>query len=185
VLLFGGQVREALSLVKRARHLARGMTPRLRAWLAAAHAEASAIAGNARDTLRALDQADEAFQGVEPGSGPRWLSYFDQAHLVGWKGHCLVLVGQPDTALAVLQEALDSVDASFVRARAGALVDLATLHLRQGGSTRPATHSLRRSGWPARRSPPRTSDASSMCADACGPGTQRAPSANWTSYLTG
>ena len=62
----------------------------------------------------------------------RWLSYFDHAHLVRWKGHCLVLVGQPDTALAVLQEALDSVDASFVRARAGALVDLATLHLRQG-----------------------------------------------------
>jgi tetratricopeptide (TPR) repeat protein len=132
VLLFGGQVREALSLVKRARHLARGTRPRLRAWLAAAHAEASAIAGNAGDTLRALDQADEAFQQVQPGSGPRWLSYFDQAHLVRWKGHCLVLVGQPDTALAVLQEALDSVDASFVRARAGALVDLATLHLRQG-----------------------------------------------------
>src|SRR6266508_2872403 len=132
VLLFGGQVREALSLVKRARHLARAATPRLRAWLAAAHAEASAIAGNAGDAFRALDQADEAFQQVEPGSGPRWLSYFDQAHLVRWKGHCLVLVGQPETTLAVLQEALDSVDASFVRARAGSLVDLATLHLRQG-----------------------------------------------------
>jgi tetratricopeptide (TPR) repeat protein len=132
VLLFGGQVREALSLVRRARHLARGTTPRLRAWLAAAHAEASAIAGKAADALRALDQADEVFQLVEPGSGPRWLSYFDRAHLVRWKGHCLVLVGQPETALAVLQEALDSVDVSFVRARAGALVDLATLHLRQG-----------------------------------------------------
>jgi tetratricopeptide (TPR) repeat protein/transcriptional regulator with XRE-family HTH domain len=132
VLLFGGQVREALSLVKRARHLARGTTPRLRAWLAAAHAEASAIAGNTGDALRALDQADEAFQQVQPGVGPRWLSYFDQAHLVRWKGHCLVLVGQPENVLAVLQEALDSVDASFVRARAGALVDLATLHLRQG-----------------------------------------------------
>jgi tetratricopeptide (TPR) repeat protein len=132
VLLFGGQVREALSLVKRARYLARAARPRLRAWLAAAHAEASAIAGNASDALRALDQADEAFRQVEPGSGPRWLSYFDQAHLVRWKGHCLVLVGQPETTLAVLQEALDLVDASFVRARAGALVDLATLHLRQG-----------------------------------------------------
>jgi len=43
-----------------------------------------------------------------------------------------VLVGEPETALVVLREALDSVDASFVRARAGALVDLATLHLRQG-----------------------------------------------------
>jgi hypothetical protein len=42
-----------------------------------------------------------------------------------------VLVGQPETTLAVLHEALDSVDSSFVRARAGALVDLATLHLRQ------------------------------------------------------
>jgi tetratricopeptide (TPR) repeat protein len=132
VLLFGGQVREALSLVKRARHLARGTSPRLRAWLAAAHAEVAAIAGNAADSLRALDQADEAFQHVEPGSGPSWLTYFDQAHLVRWKGHCLVLVGQPETALAMLQEALDSVDASFVRARAGALVDLATLHFRQG-----------------------------------------------------
>ena len=132
VLLFGGQVREALSLVKRARHLARTATPRLQAWLAAAYAEASAIAGNAGDTLRALDQADAAFQQVEPGSGPRWLSYFDQAHLARWKGHCLVLVGQPETTLAVLHEALDSVDSSFVRARAGALVDLATLHLRQG-----------------------------------------------------
>lgn len=69
---------------------------------------------------------------MEPGTGPRWLSYFGEAHLVRWKGHCLVLVGQPETALAVLQEALDSVDASFVRARAGALVDLATPHLRQG-----------------------------------------------------
>jgi tetratricopeptide (TPR) repeat protein len=132
VLLFGGQVREALSLVKRARHLARGTTPRLQAWLAAAHAEALAIAGDAGATLRALDQADGAFQQVEHGSGPRWLTYFDQSHLVRWKGHCLVLVGQPETAFAVLQEALDSVDASFVRARAGALVDLATLHLRQG-----------------------------------------------------
>jgi tetratricopeptide (TPR) repeat protein len=132
VLLFGGQVREALSLVKRARHLARGTSPRLQAWLAAAHAEASAIAGNPADSLRALDQADEAFQQVETGSGPRWLAYFDQTHLVRWKGHCLVAVGQPETASAVLQEALDSVDASFVRARAGALVDLATLHLRQG-----------------------------------------------------
>jgi tetratricopeptide (TPR) repeat protein/transcriptional regulator with XRE-family HTH domain len=132
VLLFGGQVRQALSLVKRARHLARWTTPRLRAWLAAAHAEASAIAGNAGETLRALDQADEAFQQVEPGSGPRWLAYFDKAHLVRWKGHCLVLVGQLETAFAVLQEALDSVDASFVRARAGALVDLATLHFQQG-----------------------------------------------------
>jgi tetratricopeptide (TPR) repeat protein len=132
VLLFSGQVSEALSLVKRARHLARGTAPRLRSWLAAAHAEASAIAGNAADTLRALEQAEEAFQEVEPGSGPRWLAYFDRAHLIRWKGHCLVLVGQPEDVLAVLQEALDSVDASFVRARAGALVDLATLHLRQG-----------------------------------------------------
>jgi tetratricopeptide (TPR) repeat protein len=132
VLLFGGQVREALSLVKRARHLARGTSPRLQAWLAAAHAEASAIAGHPGDSLRALDQAEEAFQQVEPGSGPRWLAYFDRAHLVRWQGHCLVAVGQPETALAVLQAALGSVDASFVRARAGALVDLATLHLRQG-----------------------------------------------------
>jgi hypothetical protein len=37
VLLFGGRVREALSLVKRARHLARTATPRLQAWLAAFH----------------------------------------------------------------------------------------------------------------------------------------------------
>jgi hypothetical protein len=69
---------------------------------------------------------------VEHDSGPRWLTYFDQSHLVRWKGHCLVLVGQPEIAFAVLQEALDSVDASFVWARAGALVDLATLYLRQG-----------------------------------------------------
>jgi hypothetical protein len=55
VLLFSGQVREALSLVKRARYLARGTAPRLQAWLAAAHAEGSAIAGNAEDTFRALD----------------------------------------------------------------------------------------------------------------------------------
>lgn len=69
VLLFSGQVREALSLIKRAQHLARGTSPRLRAWLAAAHAEALAIAGDAADSLRALDQAEEAFRQVEPGSG--------------------------------------------------------------------------------------------------------------------
>jgi transcriptional regulator with XRE-family HTH domain len=185
VLLFGGQVREALSLVKRARHLARGTTPRLRAWLAAAHAEASAIAGNAgilsvpliRPMRRSRGWSRAVVHAGSPTSiRPTWFG----GRVTAW-----YLWGSPIPPWRFLKRR----STRLMRRSCGRELEHWSTWPRctsgRGRSTRPATHSLRRSGWPARRSPPRTSDASSMCADACGPGTQRAPSANWTSYLTG
>ena len=185
VLLFGGRVREALSLVKRARHLARGTTPRLRAWLAAAHAEASAIAGNAGilsvPWIRPMRRSSRSSRAVVRAGSPTsigltwfggrataWCSWGSRRPPWWSSGRRSTRLMRPSCGRE-LERWSTWLPCIFGRER----------------STPPATLWVRPSGWLARHSPPRTSDASSRCADACGPGTQRAPSGTWTSYSTG
>jgi tetratricopeptide (TPR) repeat protein len=131
--LLGGNHRAALPLLREARDLAvPAGSPAFRAWLWGAEAEAHAVAGDADACLRALDCAEAALDEAQPDETPRWVAHFDRSHLVRWQGQCLVLLVRPAAAQPVLQEAVRSVDLSFVRARAGMLVDLATSLLQQG-----------------------------------------------------
>jgi transcriptional regulator with XRE-family HTH domain len=131
--LLGGNHRAALPMLGQARDLAAPVSsPAFRAWLWGAEAEAHAAAGNADACLRALDCAEAALDGAQPDETPRWVAHFDRSHLVRWQGQCLVQLARPAAAQPVLQEAVRSVDLSFVRARASTLADLAASFLQQG-----------------------------------------------------
>ncbi len=131
--LLGGNHRAALPLLREARDLAvPAGSPVFRAWLCGAEAEAHAVAGDADACLRALNSAEAALDEAQPDGTPCWVAHFDRSHLARWRGQCLVQLAQPAAAQPVLQEAVRSVDPSFVRARASTLVDLATSFLQQG-----------------------------------------------------
>jgi|GEM_PF-1780906 len=131
--LLSGNHRAALPMLRQARDLAAPAgSPAFRAWLCGAEAEAHAVAGEVDACLRALDCAEAALDEAQPDETPRWIAHFDRSHLVRWQGQCLVQLAQPAAAQPVLQEAMRSVDLSFVRARASTLVDLATSFLQQG-----------------------------------------------------
>ena len=101
----------------------------VRGWLRAAEAEMAAAAGQESTCRNALDHAAQ-----EVGHGPasQDLPYLalNETHLARWRGNCLVLFGDPQTA-DDLNAALTAMDGSFIRAEAGLRCDLAAaLHVR-------------------------------------------------------
>jgi tetratricopeptide (TPR) repeat protein len=121
---------EALAMVRAAYDETRTAIPhQLRGWLHAAEAEMAAAAGQESTCRTALDSATR-----EVGHGPAGedLPYLalNETHLARWRGNCLVLFGDPQTA-DDLNTALDAMDDSFTRAEAGLRCDLAAaLHVR-------------------------------------------------------
>src|SRR5690606_25235405 len=92
---------------------------RLRAWLYAAEAGMCVHAGMPDDSRRLLDAS---LASIPPGledRDPDMLSIFLYgAHLARWHGNVLALLGDGD-AVTSLYEAMDGMDPTFVRARAG------------------------------------------------------------------
>ncbi|MDT0434070.1 MULTISPECIES: helix-turn-helix domain-containing protein [Streptomyces] len=130
VLCEAGRPALGVDLVRDAqRTVGRSGSARLHAWLYAAEAELCAHAGMADDCRRALDAA---LASIPPGSEDRdsdMLSIFlNDAHLARWRGNVLALLGDGE-AVASLYGALEGIDATFVRARAGLHADLAQAHL--------------------------------------------------------
>ncbi|WP_329059520.1 XRE family transcriptional regulator [Streptomyces sp. NBC_01453] len=135
VLNEAGRPETAVALVREARRVGGGrMSPRLQAWLYAAEAElcAKAGAGYADDCRRALDQAASILPPGQDARDPDMLSIFlNSGHLTRWRGNALALLGDDD-AVGSLYEALDSLDATFIRAESGLRSDLAQAHLARG-----------------------------------------------------
>lgn len=130
VLCDAGRPALGVDLVRDAqRAVGQSGSPRLRAWLHAAEAELCAHAGMVDDCKRALEAAMEA---IPPGSedrDPDMLSIFlNSAHLARWRGNVLGLLGDVE-AVTSLYTALEVMDPTFVRAKAGLHTDLAQAHL--------------------------------------------------------
>ena len=124
VLIDAGATRDAVDLLDHARHRASTTAPRiLRAWLAAAHGEALAAHGDRTASLHAFDHAAQLLPD-EPTDERPYVA-LDLVHLARWRGHALARFGDPD-ATAVLTDALNRLDPSFVRAETALRVDLAT-----------------------------------------------------------
>lgn len=124
VLIDAGATRDAIGLLRTARHRADATAPRiLRAWLAAAHGEAFAAHGDRTASLHAFDQAAELLPDCPTDERP--YVALDPVHLARWRGHALARFGDPE-ATAVLTDVLDRLDPSFVRAETALRVDLAT-----------------------------------------------------------
>lgn len=124
VLVDVGATRDAVELLDGARHRANASSPRvLRAWVAAAHGEALAAHGDRTASLHAFDQAADLLPSDPTDERP--YVALDPIHLARWRGHALSRFGHFD-AIALLTDALERLDATFVRAETALRVDLAT-----------------------------------------------------------
>lgn len=129
VLADAGKPALGAALVREARRSAGSCVPqRLTAWLLAAEAELSALAGQDDECRRLLDQATTVLpDGREARDGDLPNVFLNDWHLSRWRGHVLALLGD-DWAISELYNALGSVDGTFVRAQAGLRCDLAQAH---------------------------------------------------------
>ena len=131
VLIDLGETAQAVEQFADARTLAEHTAPPLlRAWLAAAHGEGLAAAGQRAEALRAFDAAG-ALLPSDPVDPALPFLFLGGAHLDRWRGHALARLGEPD-AIDQLSEALPRLPAAFIRARTGMLVDLAFAYAAAG-----------------------------------------------------
>jgi tetratricopeptide (TPR) repeat protein len=96
-------------------------------WLATCQAEEHAAAGDSPNAYSALDRAEAvvgALHGPAVGREEAWLD--------GYRGTCLLLLGRPRDAVAVLQRALASTEPELVADRCVVIADLASGHARLG-----------------------------------------------------
>ncbi|CAL9306343.1 hypothetical protein SUDANB148_04064 [Streptomyces sp. SudanB148_2056] len=130
VLCEAGRPALGVELVRDARRtVGQSGSARLRAWLHAAEAEMCAYAGMPDDSRRALDAALATIPAGPADRDPDMLSIFlNGTHLARWQGNVLAMLGDSD-AVTSLYGALEDMDPSFVRARAGLHTDLAHAHL--------------------------------------------------------
>ncbi|RZU43895.1 hypothetical protein EV284_1347 [Streptomyces sp. BK022] len=130
VLCAAGRPALGVELVRDAqRSLGQSGSPRLRAWLHATEAELCAHAGMVDDCRRALDKASACIPDGTEDRDPDMLSIFlNGSHLTRWRGNVLGLLGDAE-AVSSLYDALQGMDPTFVRARAGLHTDLAHAHL--------------------------------------------------------
>jgi transcriptional regulator with XRE-family HTH domain len=121
---------EALAMVRAAYEETRAAIPhQVRTWLLAAQAEMAAAAGEETASRHALDGAA---QEISYGAASEDLPYLalNESHLARWRGNCLVMFGDPQTA-DDLAAALAAMDDGFTRAEASLRCDLAAaLHVR-------------------------------------------------------
>ena len=121
---------EALAMVRAAYTETHTVIPHeVRGWLRAAEAEMAAAAGEESTCRTALDSAARE---IGHGAASEDLPYLalNEAHLARWRGNCLVMFGDPQTA-DDLNAALNAMDGSFTRAEASLRCDLAAaLHVR-------------------------------------------------------
>ena len=112
----------------RASQQSRGMPPLLRAWLAAARAEALAATGDSGATKRSLEEA-QSFLGADDDEELPYLM-LNEEHLARWQGHCLARLGDPQ-AIEALPRAM-SAESDSVRAAISLHADMALALLNMG-----------------------------------------------------
>jgi transcriptional regulator with XRE-family HTH domain len=114
----------AVNQLAHARQLADGIAPSLlRSWLAAAHGEGLAAAGNRDEALHAFDAADVLLP-IDPVDAALPFIFLGGSHLDRWRGNALSKLGEQE-AIDQLSRALPGVPPAFVRAKTGLLADLA------------------------------------------------------------
>jgi len=130
-----GRTTDGVAMSSHARSIGGSGTAMLRTWLAAAHGEALAAAGERTASLRAFDEAAATLpsdrtsdSGEEPYVG------LNDVHLARWRGHALARIGDPQ-AVPVLTGALRDHDAEFTRAEAALRVDLIFAYLAADDTT--------------------------------------------------
>ena len=99
------------------------MPPLLGSWLSAVQGELHAAQGHDADCRRAFEDAERLLP--DDTADPELpCIILDDVHLTRWRGNALARLGDP-AAVEDLHHALQSLDPTFARARAGLHIDLA------------------------------------------------------------
>jgi hypothetical protein len=128
-----GRAAEAVTLIETAVVGIRGWeTPRLLAELYIRKAYALATMKDGSACAAAVANARTQVEQFEPDSDPRWLYWVTPAEITAGAGDCLLQLGQPDRATALLEGGIAMFDESFARDRQIYLTHLADALARPG-----------------------------------------------------
>ena len=128
-----GRAAEAVTLVETAVVGIRGWeTPRLLAELYIRKAYALATMKDRSACVTAIAKARTQVDQFDPDSDPRWLYWVTPAEITAGAGDCLLQLGQPDRAVALLDAGIAMFDQSFARDRQVYLIHLADALARPG-----------------------------------------------------
>lgn len=128
-----GQHALAVQLAQAAQDGSRGKaTPRAMALFAAHEARGRANLGDTAGVTNALRRAEESMAKAGSVTDPRWLSYVDDAEILGEAAHCFRDLGQSDLAVDYAQAALDSTAPEYARTLVFCRLVLAAGQLRGG-----------------------------------------------------
>jgi tetratricopeptide (TPR) repeat protein len=101
-------------------------------WARALEAMIKAWAQEPAGSLVALEAAEGVLDEATPGAAPAWFDYYDRSRLAGFKGQVHIRLAQPETAHAVLEEAIGALSPDAAKQRACYLADQATVCVAEG-----------------------------------------------------
>ncbi|MGX1561270.1 sporulation protein [Streptomyces sp. NPDC055506] len=111
-----GNHTQAIQLARAAIEGSKGRaTPRAMANYWAMEARALASASDRTGASHAMNQAERHFEQADTRDDPAWLSYFDDAELLGEFCHCFRDLKMRQEAVAHAQRAVDSTDPQYAR----------------------------------------------------------------------
>ncbi|MFF3931554.1 tetratricopeptide repeat protein [Streptomyces hirsutus] len=128
-----GNHTQAIQLARAAVEGAKGRaTPRAMANYWAMEARALSNAGDRTGAGRAMNQAEQHFDQADTAEDPAWLSYFDDAELLGEFCHCFRDLKMRREAVEHAQRAVDSTDPQYARTLGFCRIVLAQSQLLNG-----------------------------------------------------
>jgi tetratricopeptide (TPR) repeat protein len=126
-----GDFASALQLLDQAKRLVPD-DPVVRSWAMALEAMTQAWAQEPTQSLATLEAAETVLDAGTPEAAPAWFDYYDRPRLAGFKGQVHIRLAQPETAHAVLEEAMGALDPDAAKQRACYLADRATVCVDEG-----------------------------------------------------
>jgi tetratricopeptide (TPR) repeat protein len=111
-----GQAPRAIRLARASVEGGRGQaTPRAMALYSAHEARACSAAQDSSGAARAMNEAERFLERADSCDDPDWLSYMDEAELVGEFCHCFRDLGQGAEAVRYAERALELTDPKYAR----------------------------------------------------------------------
>ncbi|WP_411141318.1 sporulation protein [Streptomyces sp. x-80] len=107
-------------------------TPRAMALFSVHEARALSTAGDHKGAGHAMNEAERFFERADTGDDPEWLSYMDEAELVGEFCHCFRDLGQGPEAVHFAERAVALTDRKYARTLGFCRMVLAQSHLING-----------------------------------------------------
>ncbi|MEV0777932.1 sporulation protein [Streptomyces sp. NPDC050428] len=90
-------------------------TPRAMALFSAHEARALSTSGDHKGAGRAMNEAERFFERADSAEDPEWLSYMDEAELIGEFCHCFRDLGQGLDAVRFAERAVELTDPKYAR----------------------------------------------------------------------